>query len=95
MNQVKLKMDNGKGSFYIINDGEQLGEMEIGIKEGILTVYHTGVLPKAEGHGLATRLLEAMVEYSRQNKLKVLPLCPYVLVQFRRHHDLYTDIWKL
>jgi predicted GNAT family acetyltransferase len=34
-----------------------------------------------------------MVDYARKNSLKVIPLCPYVLLQFQRRPDDYKDIW--
>ena len=95
MNQVQFKInEKGRGKFFIEENGEQLGEMEIGITGKNLVAYHTEVLPKAEGKGLAKQLLESMVEYARSNKLKVIALCPYVHAQFKRHEDLYSDIWE-
>jgi uncharacterized protein len=35
-----------------------------------------------------------MVDYAREHKLKVIPLCPYVNAQFRRHPDQYQDVWN-
>ena len=77
-----------------MEDDEQIGEMAIDIKEGILTAYHTEVVEKAEGKGYAKKLLDAMAEYARKNSLKVVPLCPYVHLQFRRRPDEYADIWQ-
>lgn len=95
MEELKLHFDDdGRGTFNIYEDGEQLGIMEIGIKGNILTAYHTEVLPKAEGKGYAKKLLNAMTTYARENNLKATPLCPYVLAQFRRHPDEYKDIWN-
>jgi predicted GNAT family acetyltransferase len=51
------------------------------------------VSPKAEGKGFAKMLLEAMVDYVRKHDMKVIPLCPYVHLQFRRHPEQYADIW--
>jgi predicted GNAT family acetyltransferase len=94
MNDVQLKLnEKGQGTFYIMDAGEQLGEMAISISENILTVYHTEVLEKAEGKGLAKQLLAAMTDYARMNDLKIIPLCPYVYLQFRRHPHEYEDIW--
>ncbi|MDP4284546.1 MAG: N-acetyltransferase [Bacteroidota bacterium] len=95
MNEVKLSLyENGNGHFFIMDGEERIAEMEISITGNDLTVYHTEVLPKGEGKGLAKLLLAAMAEYTRKNKFKVIALCPFVLAQFNRHPEIYTDIWK-
>lgn len=95
MENVQLEINEaGHGHFYINENNEQVGEMVIGIAGSDLTVYHTEVLPKAEGKGLAKHLLKSMVEYARKDKLKVIPLCPYVFAQFKRHPEEYIDVWK-
>lgn len=94
MEDVKLNLDkNGNGRFYVIEGSELIAEMVVSIDNGHLTVYHTEVLSKAEGKGLAKKLLEAMVGYARHNRLQVIPLCPYVHAQFKRHPDEFADIW--
>jgi predicted GNAT family acetyltransferase len=94
MEEVQLKLDDeGSGAFYILENGEQIGEMVITVKQKFLTVYHTEVAEKAEGKGLAKKLLSEMVSYARENKLKVIALCPFVHLQFRRHPEEYDDIW--
>ena len=94
MDEVQLELNEQKeGAFKIMEADEQLGEMTVSIQEGVLTAYHTEVVGKAEGKGYAKKLLAAMTDYARKNKLKVSPLCPYVHLQFRRHPDEYADIW--
>jgi uncharacterized protein len=95
MNEVKLSLsENGNGRFFILDGEERIAQMEISITGNDLTVYHTEVLPKGEGKGFAKLLLNAMVEYARKNKLKVIALCPFVFAQFNRHPEIYADIWK-
>jgi len=95
MNDVRLELNERKRGAFIINDGDkQLGEMVVSVMDDNLTVYHTEVAPEAEGQGLAKKMLQAMVDYARKNKLKVIPLCPYVHAQFKRHPDEYADLWK-
>jgi len=95
MEDVQLKLnDNGRGAFVVEKDGKQIAEMEIGIKETNLTVYHTEVDKEFEGQGIASKLLATMVAYARANHLKVIPLCVYVLAQFKRHPDQYADVWN-
>jgi uncharacterized protein len=86
--------DKGDGTLYLMDGTERLGEMVVDIRGKDLTVYHTEVAPEAEGKGLAKKLMDAMVAYARTHHLKVIPLCPYVHAQFKRHPELYSDIWK-
>jgi len=91
--QLKLK-DNGQGAFLIEKGDVRLAEMEVAVNNGNLTVYHTEVAEELKGQGIASKLLSTMVAYARENRLKVIPLCPYVLAQFKRHSDQYADIWN-
>jgi len=91
--QFKLE-DNGKGAFFVEEDGKRVAEMVVSISGSNLTVYHTEVSESLKGKGVSTQLLETMVQYVRDNHLRVIPLCPYVNVQFRRHPDKYDDIWN-
>jgi len=95
MEDIKLAInDKGKGGFYLMDGEERIGEMVISIKDSTMTVHHTEVAQKAEGKGFAKKLLAAMVEHARQHSLKVIPLCTYVLAQFKRHPDEYADVWN-
>lgn len=95
MENIQLKLDSkGFGHFYITEDNERLGEMEISIAGSNLTVYHTEVAEKAEGRGYAKMLLKEMVAYARKNGLQVIALCPFVHAQFKRHPEDYADVWN-
>jgi len=95
MNDIELRLDStGKGSFFIDQQGERLAEMEISIAGNNLTVFHTEVSDKLKGQGVAVKLLSTMVAYVREHQLKVIALCPYVSAQFKRHPELYKDIWN-
>src|SRR5689334_1454530 len=95
MSEVKLNLDeHGRGAFVVKEGEEQLGEMVISTHGENLTVYHTEVSPEAEGQGLAKKMLNAMTDYARKNKLKVIPLCQFVHAQFKRHPEDYADLWK-
>jgi predicted GNAT family acetyltransferase len=95
MEEVKLNLDEkGHGAFYITNGTEEIGEMIVEIRGDDLTVYHTEVSPEEEGKGLAKLMLTTMVDYARNHHLSVIPLCPYVHSQFKRHPEEYMDVWK-
>ena len=95
MNPIELKLDSNRtGAFVIEGDNERLAEMRISIANGNLTVFHTEVSDSLKGHGVAIRLLSEMVDYARKNHLKVIPLCTYVQLQFKRHPEMYQDVWN-
>ena len=95
MEEVKLSLDEkGYGKFYILDGDEHIGEMALSVSGNDLTVYHTEVSPKAEGKGIAKKLLVAMVDHARKHGLKVIPLCPFVHAQFKRHPGEYADVWN-
>ena len=85
---------NDKGSFVVMEDGERVAEMVIGIVGEEMSVYHTAVLERLQGQGLAKQLLDAMAEYARANNLMVTTYCPFVQGQFKKQEEQYSDIWK-
>lgn len=95
MNDIELKLNaNGRGAFVIEENGERLAEMEVAIQKENLIVYHTEVHERLKNLGIGAKLLRQMVAYARDHHLKVVPLCPFVNVQFRRHPEQYEDVWN-
>ena|SRR5438105_4933713 len=94
-NDIQLKLEeNGRGAFVIEKEGERLAEMVISVDGDNVTVYHTEVSDKLKGQGVASQLLSTMVDYARTHQLKVIALCPFVNAQFKRHPELYADVWN-
>jgi predicted GNAT family acetyltransferase len=89
---LQLNEEN-RGGFYIDKDNIHIAEMVIAIKDNKLIVFHTEVEPELKGQNIGKLLLETMVEYARKNNLKVVPYCPFVRGQFKRHEKEYDDVW--
>lgn len=57
---------------------------------GIITYYwedqetivadHTEVNPQFEGRGIGALLVKELIQFANQNKLKIVPICPFVKV---------------
>ena len=95
MSNVKLELNEKKhGRFTVSGDEGQSGEMVVAVGDNGLVVYHTEVSDKLKGQGAGGKLLDAMVTHARQHQLKVVPLCPYVLAQFKRHTEQYAAVWN-
>lgn len=86
--------DNGiYGEVQLFSDDKKAGKMDISVADGKLRVYHTEVSAEYEGRGFAKLLLDQLVSYARENNLRIIPLCPYVLAQFKRNPEEYVDVW--
>jgi predicted GNAT family acetyltransferase len=95
MDDIQMELnENGRGAFFMNEGGQRVAEMVFSISGNNLTVYHTEVSDTLKGKGVSGRLLETMVNYVRSHSLRVIPLCPYVNLQFRRHAEQYKDIWN-
>lgn len=50
-----------------------------------LAITHVEAPVALRGSGAAGRLMEAMTEHSRRKGLKLVPVCGYAVVWYRRH----------
>lgn len=93
MERTEVVLGNVKGEIQLFSDDKKAGKMDISVIGNKLTVYHTEVDDEHAGNGFAKLLLNQLVSYARENDLKIVPLCPYVHAQFKRHPEEYNDVW--
>ena len=95
MNNIRVvfKGDSINGDIQLFSEGKIAGKMEISVEDGKLRVFHTEVNPEHAGRGFAKQLLNRLVGYARENNLKIIPRCPYVLAQFKSRPEEYADVW--
>ena len=55
--------------------------------DNTITVDHTGVPREYEGRGIAAKLVNKAVADAREQGFKIIPVCSYVVAQFRRHPE--------
>ncbi|PJR04073.1 GNAT family N-acetyltransferase [Avrilella dinanensis] len=91
--KVVFKEDSIYGEVQLFSDDKKAGKMDISVADEKLRVYHTEVDDEYEGRGFAKLLLNQLVSYARENNLRIIPLCPYVLAQFKRNPEVYADVW--
>ena len=78
MNEVQVKINDKKGSFFIEIEGKQEAEMTfVFAGEDKIIIDHTGVNPGNEGKGLGKQMVAQAVTYARENNIKIIPLCPF------------------
>ena len=65
--------------------------LEYVLGDGVVSIVHTIVPPAIGGRGIAGALVEAAVEFARDNGWKVDPACSYARDWMRRHPQ-YADL---
>lgn len=76
--------------FEISVDGH-LAVLQYIMKGPRIAFVHTSVPPAIEGRGLGSQLVEAGLNYARQNGLKVKSTCWFVSKYIRLHQE-YQDL---
>ena len=59
-----------------------------------ISADHTGAPETMRGTGAAAALVSFMVEDARTNGFRIIPFCPYVRAQYRKHPD-WADVMTL
>ena len=89
---VKQDIQGNKGVFYYNVEGERKAEMTYSnAGPDKIIIDHTEVDESLRGEGVGYKLVEAGVNYARENQLKILPLCPFAAAVFRKRDD-YSDV---
>ena len=77
-NEVQLRINDNKGSFYIEVNGNQEAMMTfVFAGEDKIIIDHTEVNPRNEGKGFGKKMVTKAVEFAREKGIKILPLCPF------------------
>lgn len=89
---IEREQSGNRGRYVVkLDDG---AEAEMTFREtspDTLTFDHTYVPPLHRGGAIALDLVEHGIADARAAGKKVVPLCSYVALQFRRHPD-WTDL---
>jgi len=92
---VKEMNASGTKGRFVIKLPEGVAELTFSVTTPTLIIAdHTGVDPALEGQGLAKRLVEALIADARQAGYRIVPLCPYVNAQRRRHPE-WADVFSV
>lgn len=85
--EILHKETETKGSFYV--GDPVLAEMTYS-KAGdtLIIIDHTEVGEALKGKGVGLQLVKAAVEFARNKKIKILPLCPFAKSVFDKKEEL-------
>jgi len=91
MSDITIRLEDGarKGRYIATVAGRE-GEAYIAFthrEPGIISADHTIAPDSLKGTGAALALVEHFVADARARSFKVLPYCPYVRAQYRKHPE--------
>jgi predicted GNAT family acetyltransferase len=59
--------------------------------DGRLVIPHVETPVALRGGGVASHLMQGIVDHARAEGLKIVPVCPYAVAWMRRHRE-YADL---
>ncbi|MEQ9412593.1 MAG: GNAT family N-acetyltransferase [Cyclobacteriaceae bacterium] len=85
--EILHKEAETKGSFYV--GDPVLAEMTYSkAGDNLIIIDHTEVNEALKGKGLGLQFVKAAVEFARNKKIKILPLCPFAKSVFDKKEEL-------
>ncbi len=86
---MEIKHDLEKHRFYTVIQNQESYLEYRETDSQTWNVYYSFVPPELRGQMIAVQLVEAIVHYAREHKLRLKPTCGFVVKCFERHIE-----WK-
>ncbi len=92
--EIRAEIAESRGRYVADVEGGE-AELTFSITSPTLRIAdHTGVPDAARGSGIGLKLVERLVADARAEGFKIVPLCPFVNAQRRRHPD-WADVFSV
>ena len=83
--EIQRQEHGAKGAFFIEEHDEWVAEMTyVKTGEEKMIIDHTEISDPLKGKGIGRLLVTAVVEFARENNLKIIPQCPFAKSVFER-----------
>ena len=90
--EIKHEHTSTKGVFFMEENAKRIAFLTyVYAGPNKFIIEHTVVEPGNEGKGLGRQLVDAAVEFARNNNYKILPLCTYAK-KVMEGADVYKDV---
>ncbi|MCL9806983.1 N-acetyltransferase [Flavobacterium amniphilum] len=90
--EIKQKDDTKKGVFYVEINDKTLAEMTyVWAGADRIIIDHTEVSETLAGKGAGKQMVAKAVEFARETKIKIIPLCPFAKSVFDKVED-FKDV---
>lgn len=86
LEKVQVNHNAANRTFEVWIDGH-LSKLDYIQDEKNFVITHVGVYPEHRNQGLAGKIVDAGLEYARQNSLRVIPMCSYAAAYIRANPE--------
>lgn len=92
MKDINIKLNTDKNRSEALDGDKVIGLCDYRKKDdGLIEVYHTEVEKAYGGMGIAADLVDCLVDFARDENLKIYPTCSYVFEKFDKDES-YKDV---
>jgi uncharacterized protein len=84
LDTLKITHNPANHAFEIWIDA-QLSKLDYMQDGKNFVITHVGVYPEHRGQGVAGKIVEAALQYAKENSLRVIPMCSYAAAYIRRN----------
>jgi uncharacterized protein len=76
--EIKQTDNQQKGLFFIEQEGKVVAEMTyVWVGQDRIIIDHTEVSESLKGLGAGKQMLTKAVDFAREKRIKIIPLCPF------------------
>lgn len=87
--EIKQIDDEKNGAFVVLDGDKKAGEMSyVWAGDDKIIIDHTEVDEAYGGQGIGKKVLLALVDWTKNNNIKVIPLCPFAKAQFDKNTEI-------
>ena len=84
LEKLEVTHNQANRMFEVWIDG-RLSKLDYIQDEKNFVITHVGVYPEHRGQGVAGKIVEAGLQYAKENSLRVIPMCSYAAAYIRRN----------
>lgn len=91
---MEILHDQNKNRFYL-KDSEEIGYLVYSYMDrNKISLDSTWIEEEYRGENLGSLLVEALVTFSRENNIKIVPVCSFAKKIFNENLSEYKDVLK-
>jgi predicted GNAT family acetyltransferase len=90
--EIQQEETGRKGKFFALHAGVEEAVMTYVYAGNNIIIDHTEVHDIFKGQGIGYKLVDAAVQFARENNIKIKPLCPFANAVFKKKAQEYADV---